>query len=47
MAAQAPAVVDTAERTKERRFGLATVILILGGGAAGTRVRANRRTNPQ
>jgi hypothetical protein len=43
----APAVVaepavDT-ERMRQRRFGLTSLILIVGGGAAATRVRSNRR----
>jgi hypothetical protein len=34
--------VDT-ERTRQRRFGLAALILIVGGGGTASRVRARRR----
>jgi hypothetical protein len=37
-------VADVTERTQQRRWGLTVLILIIGGAAAGSRMRPSRRT---
>jgi hypothetical protein len=43
IARPAPPVSVAAEITKQRRWGLALLVLLIAAGAAGARMRATRR----